>query len=318
MNSIPQIIKQAFIENQSFKIEDLGYFTVNYVPAEIHPILHSFTPPKYQIVFSQEPIPTTSSFDKYVARKLAITSEEAILKIRKFTNHILQTIKEEKTCIIDDFGEFSMQDDQLIFSAYEIAELNKEFVGLDTFKMPIVEKAKKKVEKAKNTSSQKPKKSHKKLIWCIIIILILGGSITLGYYYRDCLKTQWEKVSIKLIKNNEEVVLKSEDTIHNEPIIQESENIVEDTVIQNSISQTTSEVTSQSSQIKYYLIAGCFKSEKNAKKLMKELENKGFKPIIEGQNEQGLYRVAINDGYVTETEALKVKEKYSTYWILEK
>lgn len=325
MNAVPQIIKQALIEKQSFKIENLGYFTVNYVSAQIHPILHSFDPPKYEILFSKEPINTTLTFEKYAAQVLKISEEEARQQIKAFTDEIYNTLKTTPNFVIDHVGEFRMDNDLLTFSADNLEELNEEFLGLDSFTMPVVktksskkEAKKQKIDKkdSKKEEQKEPrKKSHKKLIWWIIILLFVGSCTTLGYIYRDQLKAQWEKLSIKLIKNNEEVILKSENKD-----VQPVQTEAVDTIVAEeptSAEPTSAPSQSVSQKTKYYLIAGCFKSEENAQKLITKLKKEGFSPIIAGKNAQGLYRVATSSGYQTEAEALTQKEKHPTYWILE-
>lgn len=77
---------------------------------------------------------------------------------------------------------------------------------------------------------------------------------------------------------------------------------------------------SQASTKKYYIIAGCFRSEKNANKLLEELQAASYPASIQGKTPKGLYRVCYR-GFSDFTQAKKelqriLREENTGAWLI--
>ena len=71
---------------------------------------------------------------------------------------------------------------------------------------------------------------------------------------------------------------------------------------------------------KYYIVAGSFSIEKNAEKLMKKLQSKGYNSEIFGRTRHGLTMVSY-EAFVTKSEALKelnriIRQENPNAWLI--
>ena len=102
--------------------------------------------------------------------------------------------------------------------------------------------------------------------------------------------------------------------IHNTEPAPEEEVVV---IVPNSKPAATRIVTD-----KYFIIAGSFSKESNAKKLVNELKMKGYNAMIADTNKYGMFRVAFrsfNNRSVANKELLAIREDASpTAWLLVK
>ena len=301
MNLVINALKKALLEKQSFKIEQLGWFSVQQVAAEIDSSNHGFTPPVHQIIFSQHEIPVTLNFETFLAETLKISVSEAQSQLAAFSEQVLQSLKETGKYHLEGLGEMVLQRKKIFFIMDPDSEVNAEFFGLEEFTM-------RPGKLRKYPKTKKSKKSSKRWLWFLIILILLGGAGVGGYFYKDFLLQEFETLKLKFFDKTPAV----QDTV---PVEVVPEEIKEFEEIKDSVTTVITEEVIVTGE-RFYLIAGCFKSEENAQKLIKQLEKKGFAPKILGQTDQGLYRVALNEGYATKEEALQMRAQHPDYWIL--
>jgi hypothetical protein len=112
-----------------------------------------------------------------------------------------------------------------------------------------------------------------------------------------------ETLKEKTIENKEDLAEKvdSEKPVVAEPVQESPKEMPEVKTTEKIIEISPVKVQRHFS---YFLIAGSFNSEANARKLVAELRNKGFQAEIADTNKYGMYRVAY-EGFETETEALQ-------------
>lgn len=303
MNVIINALKKALQEKQSFKIEQLGWFSVHQESAKVDTSKHSFTPPAHQIIFSQKELPVSLDFEAFLSEELKISVSEAQSQSAAFAEQVLHSLKETGKYDLEGLGEMVLQGRKIFFRMDTDSELNAEFFGLEKFTM-------RPAKLRKYPQAKKSKKTSKRWLWFLIILILLGGAGVGGYFYKDVLCREFETLKLKYFDKAPVV----QDTLQIEvvppDIVQEENFYEEDTVTEEPIVETIVQ------EERFYLIAGCFKSEENAQKLIKQLENKGFSPKLLGQTSQGLYRVALNEGYATKDEALQMIIQHSDCWIL--
>jgi len=275
MESVISALKKALLEKQSFKIEQLGWFSAQRISAKINTSKHRFTPPAYQIIFSQNEIPVTLNFETFLSETLKITDEEAQSQLAAFSEQVFRSLKETGKYHLEGLGELFLQGKKILFKMDADSEINAEYFGLKEFTL-------------------KPKKTSKRWLWILILLILLCGAGAGGYFYKYFDKTPpVQDTPIQVVPQD----IESEETYE-----------VED--------PETTIITEEFTAERFYLIAGCFKSEENAWKLITQLQNKGFSPKIVGQTPQGLYRVALDEGYATKEEALQMRVQYPDYWVL--
>lgn len=93
-------------------------------------------------------------------------------------------------------------------------------------------------------------------------------------------------------------------------------------IIEDNNTKMPAPAKTANSEYKYFIIAGSFSEETNAKKLVKELEGKGYNALIADTNKYGMFRVAI-DAFKTKLEAERKliairNETNPSAWVLEK
>jgi cell division protein FtsN len=112
-----------------------------------------------------------------------------------------------------------------------------------------------------------------------------------------------ETLNEKIVENTEDLTEKVdlEKPVVAEPVQETPEEMPEVKATEKIIEISPVKVQQHFS---YFLIAGSFNSEANARKLVAELRNKGFQAEIADTNKYGMYRVAY-EGFETETEALQ-------------
>ena len=101
-------------------------------------------------------------------------------------------------------------------------------------------------------------------------------------------------------QNNADVIINESDVkkvIDNDAFIEETYNEVKENntamTVSNNNNFVTTPVKRTLTTMKYYVIAGSFSSEPNAKSLVKELQSKGYNDaLIADTNKYGMYRVA--------------------------
>lgn len=102
--------------------------------------------------------------------------------------------------------------------------------------------------------------------------------------------------------------------------LNEKDEIVEE--INTPTVNNTPVLTSNNNMNRYFIIGGSFSKEANARKLVRELQNKGYAALIADTNKYGMFRVAI-EAFQSKIEAEKSliairKETNPQAWVLEK
>lgn len=152
----------------------------------------------------------------------------------------------------------------------------------------------------------------------------------------DIKKTPVTKSEWEIINNTNntpvEESIKTEEIV-SEPVVELSNDAKPETSVSKAIpakvnvENSTSEpkkavVKPTISSIQYYIIAGSFANENNAKNLVSELKSKGYKALIADTNKYGMFRVAFletNSKQNADSRLTEIKNNYNPKaWILSK
>ena len=111
---IDRYIKELLFEQDCVVIPDFGGFIANYVSADIHPIRHTFAPPSKNIAFNEMLRLNDGLLASHVAQFERISREEALSKIKDFTSHLREELKQKQKYRLAEIGTLFLNQEQKI------------------------------------------------------------------------------------------------------------------------------------------------------------------------------------------------------------
>ncbi|MBO4503397.1 MAG: hypothetical protein J5730_01100 [Bacteroidales bacterium] len=126
---IPYIIK-ALLKNESVCVNDLGTFTMHYVPASIQG--KTILAPHNEITLD-----TNNVYDEYAFTNLVCFEKKCLITqanqdITQWVEELKNALEHNKSVSFDQFGTFAMNDKgKISFTCDYIPELNQEFEGME-------------------------------------------------------------------------------------------------------------------------------------------------------------------------------------------
>lgn len=170
----------------------------------------------------------------------------------------------------------------------------------------IVKDKKVKKEKSKKVKTPEQKAKSKKLTRSLLIIIPLIAILGAGGYFHKQIIEQAKELFTKVqdtTKTNDIIVDDNFVDTNNSDVTNLLGNDEEYKKLLNSDITNTAEVNLGQDYKKFYIIAGSFSTNKNAKQYAKQLQNFGYSPIIIDGTGHNYYRVAL--GAYDKTENLK-------------
>jgi nucleoid DNA-binding protein len=268
-----------------------------------------------------------------------INKTEAVKKIKEYIKSIEQEFRENNKYVIDDLGELS-KDNRGGISFFAKGEMKgkvepKKAEKKVEVKMPekkkIQEAKKEPVVKKEPITKPMPKVERKQpanynrkgqtssekknVILPVAIIVVLVAAISWSIYYFDVVQTINNKYFAKIENKTAEKTIES--IIDTKEIIDTTASAVkEDTVMP--VEKKQAEKVQKSNVRKYYLVAGSFNIEANAKNFIDKLTSKGYTPEYIGER-NGFYTVCYSS-FDTEREAYneleRMKQQEIQSWVL--
>ncbi|MBE9468602.1 MAG: SPOR domain-containing protein [Bacteroidetes bacterium] len=264
-----------------------------------------------------------------------INKVEAVKKIKEYIKSVEQEFRKNNKYVIDDLGELSKDNrGGISFSAKgevkekvevkkveakkpekkKIEETKKEPVAKKESIMKPIPKIEKK-QAANFNKKEKPSEEKKNVILPVAIIVVLVAAISWSIYYFDVIQTINNKYFAKTETKAAEKTIES--IIETKEISDTTASAVElDAVMP--VEKNQAEKVQKSNVRKYYLVAGSFNIEANAKGFIDKLTEKGFTPEYIGER-NGFYTVCYSS-FGTEREAYneleRMKKQEIQSWVL--
>lgn len=350
---IETYISQLLFHHECVIVPNLGGFVGNYKPAYIQPLQHKFHAPSKQISFNKNLITNDGLLANYIAEKETLNYEQACKEIETFVLKLKNTLKTNKKVELENIGTFLLDIENKIHFEPDLSEnyLLASY-GLSSFQtLPIKrvsneEKITNDLKIVAQTSAKIVhinKNNRKKWIAAAIIAIPLSflalwipsnydlsSNITyakLNPFINDTNKAVYTERKEQTIFNEDDLLL-LEDVLKNDTSksaylsfswIKNEQSIVIELQKNNIAEPDTTKVASKQKQLRYHVIAGCFSEKKNAKKLVAQLQEKGFDAWIVGQR-KGLWTVSYNS-FTSRKKALDAltfaKADNQKAWVLE-
>jgi len=351
-------ISELLYEHDCVIIADFGGFVANYKSSYLHPVQHTLSPPSKKIAFNSSLKINDGLLASYIAESNSMTYQEACRWINKYVEESVNLLDTGKKLHIEKIGSlFYNPEKKIQFSPDEGTNYLLESFGLGTVHSPVIRREtvnKKPVMRFPETLPEQHKpKLTRRYSWKWIELVPAAAVLTLLFLNPSPVRNLSSNVAGFLPEINLSLPVKSgqpetrqvnvtatEPSSSEIPVTADTTTtIAADTFSQpltfikepeENINEQPAEVKSTESSPagetdvagdeKYYIVAGCFRIEENAKLFHKELEGKGYPSEMIGKF-KGLHVVTFQQAS-NEPEArmlmAKIKNDHSDAWVLRK
>lgn len=295
-------IEELLYFHECVTVPDFGSFLVSNSNAKVDLKIGKFVSPKRKVSFNALIKQNDGILAKYISSSKNISYQNALEEINQKIKIWFEKIKID-TLIFKNIGEFYLNaENKICFQAYNTKNFSHNFYGLEDFKrLPIKESELKIIiNKEKNTkniimdndknenlafepeSKDSGGKSKFKIVAIITSLVVLS---VLGYYfgneYIQNERIRSTEIAQKKIKNNVQKATYDIGSISSLELNVKAniETVEDDTVL---VEQGDF----------YSVIAGSFRDERNAEKLLGKLKSEGFDASFAKNSPSGLFRVA--------------------------
>lgn len=295
-------IEQLLYFHECVTVPDFGSFLVSNSKAKVDFKEGKFLSPKRKISFNALIKQNDGVLAKYISSNQNISYQNALEEINERIKKWYQKIKID-TLIFKNIGEFYLNtENKLCFQAYNTKSFSHNFYGLRDFsRLPlnvsglniiinketktknIVMDDDKKENLAFEPESKEPAKKGKfKLVAIIASLIVLS---LCGYYFGN------EYIQNERIRSTEIAQEKIKKTVQKATYDIGSISSLELNVKANIETVENGMVSVEQGDF-YSVIAGSFRDERNAEKLLKKLKSDGFDASFAKNSSSGLFRVA--------------------------
>lgn len=295
-------IEQLLYFHECVTIPDFGSFLVSKTKAKVDFKKGKFLSPKRKISFNALIKQNDGVLAKYISSNLNISYQNALEVIDKRIKKWSENIKVD-TLIFKNIGEFYLNtENKMCFQAYNTKNFSYNFFGLEDFRrLPINEidlntiinketntkkiimDNDKKENLAFEPESKDPaKKGRFKLVAIITSLIVLS---VIGYYFGN------DYIQNERIRSTEIAQKKIKNTVQKATYDIGSIASLELNIKAN-IETVEDDVDLVEQGDFYSVIAGSFRDERNAEKLLKKLKSEGFDASFAKNSSSGLFRIA--------------------------
>lgn len=291
-------IRELVLLNECVILPGFGGFETSYSAARYDNFKRQMLPPTKKVHFRQDYIKGGGVLESHLCERLHINEEQAKVLIDEYIKDIQSRLEQSNEAMVAGMGLFTKGlGGMLNFTPFEEENYLADSFGLDA--LPFEQAEDEQGESITQELEIRPRSNTLQFVLVgfglISILLILTVFISSRFdLYLFNIGDSDVSNDLIIIGNN------TNDTLYK----QIDSTITESTDLKMALqySENTSETQSPPEESKYYLIAGSFKTLKNAENTRKILVNEGYMPsIIENQ---GFYRVTIGS-YTNKQEALK-------------
>jgi len=305
-------IKDLLYRYDCVIVPGLGAFVVKHEDAIIDVDTNDFFPPRRKLVFNGQLQSDDALLINYIGQKENLDHEDAKTFLSAYVKDLMKALSEEGSFEFRGLGKLQMEEEnQISFIPQDRHNFNKSSFGLSkvSFNQVHIESAEDSTDVHQLTPVEEvSESSHSpwlKYAAIFIVALFLGG---FGLFY--ALKDQAED-------KQQWVVEEAEEKIQQE--IQSANFFIAQPLPTIEIEVKSSSKT-ETTPLKYHVIAGAFREKNNADKKVAQLKKQGFEARYLGTNKYNLHQVAFTSfaqrnqalDFLTEVRA----NGYSSAWLL--
>jgi cell division septation protein DedD/nucleoid DNA-binding protein len=141
-------------------INGLGTFQKQLISAKT--VKGKMQPPKYKLIFDENADGNSFNFVLKLSKNEKLRITDVDKQVRQWVIDLKQTLSENGSCTIEDFGTFSLlKNGKISFKSGELALLNREFEGMEEVKLPEILIEEQRDEKRKDEEAKGEKEKVK-------------------------------------------------------------------------------------------------------------------------------------------------------------
>ncbi|MFN5305929.1 MAG: SPOR domain-containing protein [Bacteroidota bacterium] len=341
---ITRLIEELLFANDCVIVPGFGGFVGKAVPANLNRENHTFLPPSKRIAFNGQLTHNDGLLAAALAKAYHIKFEEADARVQSFSRELQNTLLREKQFIFGRIGSF-LQRDSLGAQFEPSSDINflPEAYGLPVLKLQVLS-LEKKSEPSEEGIIRMPdeisvNKKNTALRYLASAISIPAAMLVLAWPFLQPVVKQNSRNTSGFFASPVESKYKPHrsiqypeipDVLTKNPVATTTLPVPADitdgqaasaeqaqTAIAPYTTKEAKDISGQDGLAE--LIAGCFRLEENAQKLVNELRQLGFEARISGQSPGGLYRVSLGPA-ATRTELQQkygdaIARGYSVWWL---
>ena len=312
-------IKELLFQHDCVIIPDFGGFVANIQSSKINKTQNLFSPPCKEISFNRDLKHNDGLLIGYVSRVKNIGFVDAKRLVDSFVKDLNIKLNKGKKVVIEDVGVLQMDKEKNIqFEPSNTINFLLDSYGLDHFNFDPLEEydVTKRIQK-KFEERSPASLSRRRTLRRFAIAVPVVVALVLIPLKTNILDFNVDISSLNPFSKTEQVKPKTESTVTEKPIIEKTdiEEPVKTIPQQSPVSLPEKPVA----DLHYYIIAGSFLSENNARSMKNQLEGEGFDPIVFKANND-FYRVGIK-GYssidlaIKEMREMRKKQGFEQVWV---
>ena len=290
--NIEYYIAQLLYRYQCVTIPGFGAFLTEIQSAQLLDGTNSFYPPKKVISFNFYLKNNDGLLANHIAQIKKIDYESAVQEIKKEVELWKNGLQNNQKVILKNIGSINLNfQGNLVFEPFGQINYFTDAFGLSNFISPKIKReiAEKEVDIAEEKATIVFVPDHKErnsyLKYAAIFVVGLG---TIGFFGNNFYQNQQLEQS-QIVENQ---------------IQKEVQNKIQEATffIKSPLPNVT--LTVKETDMKYHIVAGAFRNQRNAQRIFEKLSNLGFKARRIEKNKFGLFPVLFGS-YPTYTEAQK-------------
>lgn len=319
-------IKELLYVHDCVILPGWGAFIKNPAPAYYVASSSTFFPPYDKITFNPKLQHNDGLLYYYLMEKEQWDYAQAQAETQQFILSLQDQLQQYNTCLLEGIGTFYREEGTIFFEQEIYQNFSPYFFGLKPvhiMPLPVVniwEETSSAVSVSPSSDVKVRKPNWKYLAAAAALAAIVSVSYPL--WPKKYTQQAWvitEKIFQKVLP---EPRYRYEEKINMQEVpLSGEEYRIEDHFTITDIKQTVMEhMQSQAEDLRYHVVAGCFRKRKNAEKLFNQLRGKGFNASIIGKR-KGLYTV-VYGSFVSKEEAKEylfstILPIQSQAWVLE-
>lgn len=306
-------IRELILLNECVILPGFGGFETSYQPAHYDTLRKCMLPPTKRLRFRPDFVKGGGTLEQYLVTRLKISEDEAKKLVVTYVEELVKRIDAQREAIISGVGLFTKGlGNGLNFTAFEEENYLAESFGLEAFSLenPLTKPA----EPVAKELILQPRRNTLTLvvIGIVVICVLMAFTAILSARFDIYLFNFGNKQS-----ENDLIILGPKADVDTS-LHRINQQINESTHIKNALLYSETQTEEDKSEQKYYLVAGSFKTEKNAKAIEHDLFKEGYLPQVFFY--QGYYRVSIAM-YTDKIQALNELQRLRrqtnrTVWLL--
>lgn len=198
MKNISQYILDNLQSQKLVIVPGFGVFSVETSGAQLNNENKSILPPSQWISFSQNFKENDQNFVSFLARQKNISEQSALFEVQTQVDFWKKKIAAKESFEIPELGNFSVQDEKLIFEGKRLPSETPDFFGLEEIVFSEIKNKPQEIASTKiiETSDYT---FNKNLLWLFLLIIPISTLAYFGYTNKDLIfgEKSFDDISIK-------------------------------------------------------------------------------------------------------------------------